>query len=652
MLAHPPQLPGQVDTVFLPSLHRVGEVEAVTVRAEGEADPRTLRLSVSSEAPVGRWFGEEILDHGEGSVRLERLSNRAPFLFNHDSSRQIGVVERAWIEGRRLRAEVRMSRSSEAEAIFADIKDGIRSKISVGYRLHKFELEKSEGDSKTYRATSWEPMEVSLVSVPADDSVGIGRGAPGGADEVRSIPVFAVGSPESMNAPNTSAGTAPAAAPVSVTVSAPAGPPARSAQSDASRILALGDTLGRAAEARTAVGANQTFDEFIAGIEASRAAPNTLPAGMLPAGQSPAIGMSPREIRRFSVCRAIACIANGNRVDGLEGEASQAFAQRFGLNHGDKSFFIPWDIQRAYSTRADLGASTGPLGGATVQTDVLGNELIELLRARLISGLLGVRTMFGLQGNVSIPSVATGATGAWLAEGIAITPSNPTFGQVPLSPKRYGAATAYSRQLVVQSTIDVENFVRLDLAAAVARAFDFAVLAGPGTGGSPTGIIATAGIGSVTFGGAATWAKVVDFETAVAAANADYGALAYVTTPATRGKWKQTPKVSGQPMGFLWQDSGYVPVIPSVGSPATPEQPPIGIVNGYRAIASTIIPTNRVIFGNFADAILAMWIPLEVVVDPYSLALNHQVRVVVNALGDVGVRHAASFAASTDTGAA
>jgi len=625
-------------------------VEAVPVRAAGEVDPRTIRLSVSSESPVGRWFGEEILDHGDASVQLGRLSNRAPFLFEHDPRRQIGVVERAWIEGRRLRAEVRLSRGPEAEAIYADIKDGIRSKISVGYRLHRFELEKTEGENKTYRATSWEPLEVSLVSVPADDSVGIGRAAAAG-DEVRSVPVFSLNSPNSMNAQTAVAAPVASSNLAPGTVSAGPAPasPGRSAQSDASRILALGDTLGRAQEARAAVGANQTFEEFIAGIEASRAAP--LPAGVLPPGQSPAIGMSPAEVRRFSVVRAINCIANGTRVDGLEGEASAAFAKRYGLPTGDKSFFIPWDIQRSWSTRADLGATTGNLGGVTVQTDVLGNELIELLRARLISGLLGVRTMFGLQGNVSIPSVATGATGAWLSEGGPITPGNPTFGQVPLSPKRYGAATAYSRQLVVQSTIDVENFVREDLAANVARAFDFAVIAGPGTGGSPTGVIATAGVGSVTFTTAATWAKVLEFETAVANANADYGALAYVTTPTTRGKWKQAPKVSGQPMGFLWQDSGYVPVIASAGTPATPEMPPIGIVNGYRAIASTIVPTNRVLFGNWADAILAMWIPLEVVVDPYSLSLNHQVRVVVNALGDVGVRHAASFAVSTDSGA-
>ena len=633
--------PTPAATLELPALRRLGEIELPAARKDGEVDTRTVRLSVSSENPVGRWFGEEILDHSEGSVRMARLMNKAPFLLNHNSDRQIGVVERAWIENRRMMAEVRFSRSPEAEALYQDVRDGIRTKISVGYRLHKFELQKKEGDAKTYRATSWEPLEVSLVSVPADDSVGVGRSEPGA--ETRSIPVF---SDEPVPPPMNNTPAAPAAP--STTPAAPA----RTAQSDASRILALGDTLGRANEARTAVVANKTFDEFIASLEATRTTPAPLAPGMLPAGQSPALGMSPGEIRRYSVVRAIACIANGQPVDGLEGEASQAFAKRFGLPTNERAFFIPFEIQRSYQQRADLAAGTPNLGGVTIQTEVMASDLIELLRARLISGLLGVRTMFGLTGNLSIPKVASGASGAWLAEGAAIVPGNPTFGQVPLSPKRYGAATAYSRQLVVQSSLDVEGFVRSDLAATVARAFDLAVVAGTGTGGQPTGILATSGIGAVTFGGPATWGKVVSFETTLGNANADFGSLAYLSTPATRGVWKQTPKIAGEHAGFLWQDGAYVPILPGAGSAAAPETPPVGIVNGYRAVASTIVPTNRVLFGNWADAVLAMWIPLEVVVDPYSLALNHQVRVVVNAMGDVGVRHEASFVASTDTGAA
>jgi len=623
-------------------LHRCIELARDTVNQEA----RTVQLSVSSEEPCSRWFGFEILDHGRSSVSMDRMKNRAPLLLGHDTDRQIGVVEKAWIEDRRLRAEVRFSRSPEADVIFKDIVDGIRGKISVGYRVNAAVLEKTEGNNDTYRVTSWEPLEVSVVSVPADDSVGVGRqldplSQMNTQPNTPATPAVQTRTNDQVPAP-TPVATPPVSA---VTVT--------NDQGDGARIARFGQAFPQhQVAAMRAISDGTPFVQFMDDVQ--RPVRSSAPS---PARQpvDPNIGMSHGEVRRFSILRAMASIAFEGGLTGLEREASDAFAQRFSLKTNDRSFYIPFDVQRSFvsATRADLAAGSGALGGATVQTDVLGSELIELLRARLIAGMLGVRTMFGLQGNVSIPAVTAGATGAWLAEAAPIVPSAQTFGQVPLSPKRYGAATAYSRQLVVQSTIDVEAFVRDDLAATIARGFDLAIIAGSGAGGQPTGILATSGIGTVTFGGAATWPKVLDFETAVANANADFGSLAYLSTPATRGKWKNIPKTATTNTGgYLWQDSGFIPVIPAAGSAATPETPPIGVVNGYRAVASTIVPTNRVIFGNWADAILGMWIPLEIVVDPYSLSLNHQVRVVVNALGDVAVRHAASFCASTDTGAA
>jgi len=629
-------------------LHR-----CVDVRAEDiNQDTRTVRIAVSSELPVERWFGFEILDHAPASVLMGRLANRAPLLLGHDTDRHIGVVERAWLEDKRLRADVRFSRNPEADAVFKDIVDKIRGKISVGYRVHKAVLEKTEGNDDTYRVMSWEPMEVSVVSVPADDSVGVGR-------QLSPLPNMSAPNATPASQPATQTRSSEVAAPPPQAAAQPSGPAAPAVQvvsesTDSARIARFGQAHPEhQAAAMRAIGRGSSFLEFLDGLSPVPS-PSATPSGR--SAEDPNLGMSPREIGRFSILRAISAIAFEGGLTGIEREASEAFAQKFRIKSNDRSFFVPFDVQRSFvsSVRADLAAGTGSLGGATVQTDVLASEFIELLRARLISTMLGVRTMFGLQGNVSIPAQTAGATGAWLTEGGPITPSAQTFGQVPLSPKRYGAATAYSRQLVVQSSIDVEAFVRMDLAAVTARGFDLAVIAGPGTGGAPTGILSTSGIGTVTFGGAATWAKVLEFETAVATANADYGNLAYLSTPATRGKWKNIPKVAAPANtgGFLWQDSGFVPVMPAAGSSPTPDAPPIGLVNGYRAIASTIVPTNRVIFGNFSDAILGMWIPLEIVVDPYSLSLNHQVRVVVNALGDVAVRHAAAFAASTDTGAA
>lgn len=148
-------------------------------RAAMDEEKRTIELSFSSEHPVERWFGVEILDHSPSSVDLSRLNAGAPLLVNHDTRAQCGVVERAEVREGKGYAKVRFSRSACGEEIFQDVKDGIRRLVSVGYRLMDNKLvEQSEVEGKeTYRFKRWQPYEVSIVPVPADPTVGVGRGA-------------------------------------------------------------------------------------------------------------------------------------------------------------------------------------------------------------------------------------------------------------------------------------------------------------------------------------------------------------------------------------------------------------------------------------------------------------------------------------------
>ncbi len=137
---------------------------------------RTVALAFSSEEPISRWFGDEILDHGKGSVRLDRLIKTGPLLLGHDTNQHIGTIQSARIEKDRVgRAIVRFGQGTERDAILTDIEDGIRKCVSVGYRIHRMKLEESDDEgTDTYRATDWEPYEVSLVSMPADVNVGVG----------------------------------------------------------------------------------------------------------------------------------------------------------------------------------------------------------------------------------------------------------------------------------------------------------------------------------------------------------------------------------------------------------------------------------------------------------------------------------------------
>lgn len=147
-------------------------------RSSINEDARTVDLVFSTDTDqVERWFGREILDHSPKSVRMARLQNSAPLLMDHNPADQIGVIQSASLASGQGRATVRFSRSARGEEIFQDVKDGIRSKVSVGYRVHDLVMESREKDGKeTYRVTDWEPFEVSIVSIPADDSAGIRSG--------------------------------------------------------------------------------------------------------------------------------------------------------------------------------------------------------------------------------------------------------------------------------------------------------------------------------------------------------------------------------------------------------------------------------------------------------------------------------------------
>jgi HK97 family phage major capsid protein len=253
----------------------------------------------------------------------------------------------------------------------------------------------------------------------------------------------------------------------------------------------------------------------------------------------------------------------------------------------------------------------------------------------------------GLVGNIAIPKLTGGATAYWVAENGAITESTPTFGQLLLSPNRLGATSDISKSLIAQSSIDVESMVRTDIATVLGIAKDLAAINGSGSGSEPTGILNTSGIATVALGTnglAPTWASIVNLETEVSQDNADIGALGYLTNAKFRGKAKQVEKASGTAQ-FLWDNT--------VGGAGE------GTMNGYRAAVTNQVPSNltkgssgaacsAVIFGNWADLIIADWEGMDVTVDPFTLATTGLIRITVDTLTDIGVRHAESFSVIVD----
>ena len=157
---------------------------ATLQRMEGDGNERKFTLSFSSEEPYERWFGLEILDHSPGAVDLQRINEIGCLLFNHNRDAVIGKVNRAWLEGNRGMAEVEFDTDEQSEIIFQKVKSGTLKGVSVGYRIDSLEEVQAGKTSADGRFTGpceiarkWWPFEISIVSVPADATVGVGREA-------------------------------------------------------------------------------------------------------------------------------------------------------------------------------------------------------------------------------------------------------------------------------------------------------------------------------------------------------------------------------------------------------------------------------------------------------------------------------------------
>jgi len=575
-------------------------------------DSMECKMAFSSECPVMRTDWEtgksyrEILSHERGAVDLARLNNRHPLLVNHNSDDQVGVVKSATIDAdKKGRATVRFSKSARGKEIWQDVKDGIRGLVSVGYRVGK-EINRSTTDGVETRSFEWMPYELSLVPIPADNTVGVGRNAPEADKTETKNLTNKINMSENTNTP-----------PVidEAKLRAEGG---KAETKRVNEILEVGRKFNAVEDAQTFIRDGKTTEDFYRHITENK-------LNAKPINATGDIGMSQKEARQFSLVRAIGLLAEGKRLDGIEKEASDAVAKLSG--RAARGFFIPNEVA---NLQRDLSSGTSSAGGYTVQTNVLGSSLIELLRNQTVVKELGARFLGGLQGNVAIPSQSGGATAYWVSENGQTTKTALTFGQVSLSPHRLSAVSALSKELIAQSSVDVEGLVREDFARILAIAIDAAALNGSGSSNQPTGVLNTSSIGSVTFGAAATWAKMIDFETQVANANALNGNPAYVISPNTRAKLKAAAKIGSTYPTFIYED---------------------GNINGYKTATTLQCSSDKVYFGNWNDLIIADWVGMDVVVDPYSLADQYQIKITVNMLADIGVRHAGSFCVSTDSGA-
>ena len=455
-------------------------------RANVDEDSRTLTLSFSSEAPVERWFGTEVLSHSPESVDLTRLNSKAGLLANHDLNDQIGVVESAKIENGRGIATVRFSKSERGEEFYQDVLDGIRSGVSVGYVIDEME-EKSE---RVFEATRWSPHEISLVSTPADLSATVMRSDAVQGDNLTRV-INLIKETPIMEDQKIDIETVKNEAREAVL------------KEEQLRVRTINEMAKDAPYLREladkALNDGFALDHFQReAFEATKKELQRKPQLAADIASPLNVDLSRSEKENYSLLRAISASASGDwSKAGLEREISETIAQRNGRSNG--GFYLPADMAWG---RRDLTAGTNNAGGFLVGTDHDGASFIDALKAAMVTTRLGARVMSNLQGNVAIPKLATGTSTYWVAEDGAPTEGQPVFASVSLTPKNLASFVQISRNLLVQSDPSVESVVQDDITKSIAVAIDAAALAGTGSSNQPTGILATTGIGSVSFSSA------------------------------------------------------------------------------------------------------------------------------------------------------
>jgi HK97 family phage major capsid protein len=592
------------------------EAELLSVDEEN----RTATFSFSSEFEVNRWWGVEILDHSPTSVRLDRINNGGAFLMDHDRWDQRGVVLDASIVDQRGECTVKLSQSVRGEELWLDIKDKIRTQVSVGYHIHEAVLERIEGDKEFYRVTDWEPTEISSVSIAADPTVGLGRsnekqnylpvnirlnkqqGAP--AMDPKELEAELNQGQRSEETPTLKP------APIAAVVRA-AGVIEPLVPVDASREIAkIGAEYGANDLALRSIGEGHTVEQFKTALLSShkqRAAAPDAQTTMVD------IGLTNKQRSDYSIMNVVRALSTGNfeKYAPFEAEVSRAIAEKRGTEA--RGILVPYDVLGAGMRQQSAGVAGK--GGNLVATELHSEHFIEALRQNSMMAQLGARTLTGLVGDFDMPKQTGTATFSWLDEDADNTDSDLDFGLVSLRPRTVAGSVAITRRLMLQTSGEVENMIRQDLLFGLAEAIDNDGLAT---------ILATSGIGAQEISALIkrpTWEEIVALETDVDEANALRGNPAYVMRPSMKGKLKTAVKAAGT-ADFIWADN---------------------MVNGMRGASTTQMPVDQVLFGDFSQLMIGLWGAVDLTVDTSTKAKSGGTVLRIFQDADTAVRHAGAF---------
>ncbi len=668
-------------------------------KASYDKDARTVTMAVSSEFPVERYFGVEVLSHKKGALRTDRLEGGVSLLFNHDYDQLLGRSV-SYQLGEPLHVTCRFGTSALAQEKEADVEAQILVDVSIGYVIHEADVTEDKNGIRKYEVTDWELLEVSLVTVPADPTVGVGRAVaeqvplkvrsfrkllnPNDASEAEGDQLDdedpddeeaeGTGSEDSRSAPQPSTSTTQ---PTSTQRDVPM------AEATVTNDLAA-DNKARVeglTALRTQYPAQYTEKDFLADLTGTRSVAQAKDAifethvRQAQATDVPTIAtehlarMSEQEQRKYSRAGAVRAAINLLRAGTFQDEQA-GFAKEVsdtirkeagerGISGLGNGILTPGHTNARFAAmeaQKRTIASGGPVGAVTNFTTVI-LPPIELLRPRTVCLSLGARMIPGLHGTPQFTRQNAAASSSWLSEGQAATNSDLGLNDFTMTPHRLSMQNSYYRDFLALSNLAIDDFMAQDRDAVLARSLDYAVFAGSGVAPVPLGLMNQTGLGETLSGSTRSTAGVytagsggvpptyVDLngmEAAISTANADISTLAWATTPRVRAAMRSIPQLPGT--------AGNITLMPNsrVDANGVQEGP-----LGYNLKASTNVPVNYtansvnnlhpLVLGCWDQILIGDWDLNEIIPDNITGAAQAKYIITEHGYYDTQVRHLECF---------
>lgn len=638
-------------------------------------DENTIIISFASPTPYMRsdfdYTYNEILVISEDAVKWDRLvDQKCPLLLDHDMTKQIGVIEKAYIEGDKLKAVVRFSKNEFAQSILSDVKDGIRRNVSFGYIINEYKTEKVEGQPDNVYITNYEPYEISIVSCPADSTVGYKRNLEEDEhmkkskknikeekistkeisaeeftkeiekeaaemteeelqeqakqykeanaalyqkeDDKKEEEVAEVTEEvadevqEEEKEVETEEETQEEVAPEDKTEEKEI---TEEEDDEADEIRAAGELIGEEELAEECIKEKKSLQEFKNLIKSKRNINNF----------TKSLNKEVKNMTKFSISKAIRNACKQYKEDVSDSIETQVIeANRRDLHTLDN--VSEFDVIVTNSQLRALGPSA-TVGAELINTDYLPGEYTPALRPQITLEQTGYKAI-PVNGNaISFAINTSGAVAAMYDLDGELADSDMKFALKELRPRKEGVCVPIPYSLLLQGRPEVDAIVEQDIVNALAELKDKMILIGSGSDNQPSGIINTDGVNTMAPSAIFSWAGVCTAEKLIRDSN-DYSTnLAWVMNSNSKLTFETTLKAANIP-GYICEEDK---------------------IKGYPVYVNNALDDNTIILGNFSELIVANFDGLFLKVDDITYIKRGAVQVIATACFDSIVRRPKSF---------